>query len=156
MGHLRSQVSISTTIIMLYAECANYNLQHEAPINNSIDQGTTVPFLTSTPRSLCTTHALSPPLDNPHTTPYYKPVHPRKTRQQKLQNRVNFLPITSSMPRLPASLGSPTVTCRSNLPGRVSAGSSTSGRFVAATTKTLRPFEKPTNDEQWTSDAIGR
>ena len=50
--------------------------------------------------------------------------------------------VTSRMPRLPASLGSPTVTCRSNRPGRVSAGSSTSGRLVAATTNTLRPFEK--------------
>ena len=47
---------------------------------------------------------------------------------------------TSKIARLPGVLGRPTVTCRSNLPGRVSAGSSTSGLFVAATTSTLRPY----------------
>ncbi len=44
---------------------------------------------------------------------------------------------TSNSSRRPASVGRSTVMCRSNRPGRSSAGSSTSGRFVAASTITV-------------------
>ena len=50
------------------------------------------------------------------------------------------------------TLGSGMVTCRSNRPGRSSAGSSTSGRFVAASTTMPEAGSKPSiSDSNWFS-----
>ena len=50
---------------------------------------------------------------------------------------------TSSTARRPRTSGRSSVTCRSKRPGRRSAGSRMSGRFVAATTMTLELESKP-------------
>mmetsp|Transcript_14845 Transcript_14845/g.28593 ORF Transcript_14845/g.28593 Transcript_14845/m.28593 type:complete len:370 (-) Transcript_14845:221-1330(-) len=53
---------------------------------------------------------------------------------------------------LPSASGGPITTLRSNRPGRIRAGSRTSGRFVAAMTTMLEVSEKPSSSESiWLS-----